>query len=113
MKKTKNDVILIAVVLILAAAFFAVYSFTAKKGKIVEVSIDGQTVSAYSLSKDFKTDIKTQNGKTNTLVIENGEAYVSYADCPDKVCVSHRKISRSGESVICLPHKLVISIKED
>ena len=43
-------------------------------------------------------------------VIKDGKAWVKEADCPDKICAKHRPISRSGESIICLPHKLVITV---
>ena len=46
----------------------------------------------------------------NLLMISDGTAFVSDADCPDKLCVKQRAISRNGESIICLPHKLVIRI---
>ena len=34
------------------------------------------------------------------------------ADCPDQVCVRHSAISRNGESIICLPHEVVVSIED-
>jgi len=34
------------------------------------------------------------------------------ADCPDKICVKHTNIKNAGETIICLPHKLVIEIVE-
>lgn len=110
-RKTKNDIILIVVVLLVAAVLLAVYAFTAKDGQYVVVTISGEEVSRYSLSENIKTDILSDGEAKNTLVIENGEAYVTYANCPDKICVSHRKISHDGESIICLPHKLVVSVE--
>ncbi len=35
------------------------------------------------------------------------------ADCPDKLCVKQGKISKSGESIICLPHKVVVKISAE
>jgi len=52
----------------------------------------------------------TDSGK-NVLVIENGEASIKSATCPDKICVSHRKISKSGETIVCLPNKVVVEIE--
>jgi hypothetical protein len=49
----------------------------------------------------------------NTLVIEGGRARIEAADCPDKLCVKQRAISKAGESIICLPHKLVIRISRE
>ena len=32
------------------------------------------------------------------------------ADCPDKICVNHATISDVGESIVCLPHRVVVEI---
>ena len=54
----------------------------------------------------------TEKG-SNTLVIKNGEAAVTRADCPDLICVNHRVVKRNGESIICLPHRVVITVISD
>ena len=35
------------------------------------------------------------------------------ADCPDQICVRHKAISKSGESIVCLPHKVVVEISSE
>lgn len=109
-QKLKNDIILALSVILIALGVFLVFNITKKQGGYAVVLQNGKELSRYSLSSDFTTDI-SYNGKSNTLVIKNGKAYVLAADCPDKVCVSHRKISKEGETIVCLPHKLVIAIE--
>lgn len=46
----------------------------------------------------------------NILLCQNGEARMLASNCPDQICVRHRSILASGESIICLPHKIVIQI---
>ena len=106
----KNDLKLIGVILIIAVIGFFTFKLTAKNGSTVKVIINGQTKEEYSLNEDIKTVISNGKGK-NTLVIKDGFAYIESADCPDKICVSHRKISKSGETVVCLPHKVVIEVE--
>ena len=65
--------------------------------------------------KDFLilniSDPQLGNGEwENVLVIKDGVAFVESADCPDEVCVAHLPISREGETIVCLPHRLVIRI---
>ena len=84
---------------------------TAKSGKIVKIIIDGKEKYTYNLSEDIKTEILTEGNKQNTLVIKDGKAFIESADCPDKICVSHRAISNAGETIVCLPHKVVISVE--
>ena len=50
-------------------------------------------------------------GAQNVLVVENGAIYMASADCPDKTCVLRGKIHLSGESIVCLPHKISVVIR--
>ena len=49
----------------------------------------------------------------NMLVIKDGHASIKNADCPDGLCIKQGSISKSNESIICLPNKLVVRIVED
>ena len=44
------------------------------------------------------------------MVIEDNKAFMKDANCPDKICEGHSKISYKGETIVCLPHKVVIEI---
>ena len=76
---------------------------------MVRITVDGVVQGTYSLEKDNEIAI-TGDGWTNNLVIKNGYADMTEADCPDKICVNHVKISQVGESIVCLPHKVVVEI---
>lgn len=114
-KFIRNDIILIGVIVVLAVASFLCFKLFQRNGNNVLVSINGETVERYSLSKDIKKQIfsEDKNGYENVLVIKDGKAYILSANCADKICVHHRPISKTGESIVCLPHKLVISIEEE
>lgn len=114
-KKTKNDIILVAVILLIAAAGLLTVNLTRQEGSMVVVKIDGNETERYSLYEDRTVEIITgENDEfSNTLVIEDGKAYISQADCPDKICQEHRAVSYSGETIVCLPHKIVIEITAD
>ncbi len=104
----RNTWILIAVILILAGAFYLLNRYVLQEdGAAALVTVDDKEIGRYSLSEDQTV---TLNGGTNTLVIRDGCADVTDADCPDQICVNQKKISRNGESIICLPNKLVVSI---
>ena len=49
-------------------------------------------------------------GGYNVLEIEGGAAAVTEADCGDLTCVNTGAISREGESIVCLPYRLVVEI---
>lgn len=106
----KKDVIFIMCVL--AAAFiirviFCLFNET-REGSVA-VFQNGQEIGRYMLDEDNIYIIPYGEGY-NLLMISNGEAYVSDADCPDGLCIRQRAISKGGESIICLPHKLVIQV---
>lgn len=46
----------------------------------------------------------------NLFVCENGEVRMMQSSCPDLICVRHKAVSKTGETIVCLPHKLVIEI---
>lgn len=49
----------------------------------------------------------------NLLCIAEGKIWMEEADCRDQICVRHKPISGNRESIICLPHKLVIELTSD
>lgn len=110
----KADWIVIGAVLLVAVILIAVlYGAKANTGSYVRIEVDGKVVDTLPLDKDTQMEIETPSGGTNTLVIEDGYACVVDASCPDGICVSHKKINLSGESIICLPNKVVVSVVND
>ncbi len=107
--RRRHDILFIAVLLFLcAAAALGLYVFR-EDGDTVTVSIDGQLYAEYPLTEDRVVELISDGG-FNRLVIEDGYAYVEEASCPDGICSSHRPIGHNGESIICLPNKVVIEI---
>ena len=107
-KEMKKNDWLLAAGIILAAVLILAFQLVQDDGgqKEVAVTVDGEEFGRYSLAEDQTIDIDG----TNRLVIEDGTARMEWADCPDQVCVNHRAVSRNGESIICLPNRLVISL---
>lgn len=107
----KWDACLLAGICLLALVIWGGFNLINKKeAGLVVVLQEGEMIAEYPLSEDYAVTISDEDGY-NLLMISNGEASVSDADCPDRLCVSQKAISRRGESIICLPHKLVILIE--
>jgi len=109
-KKTKNDIILAVIVIAVAATGLLLFSIFRTEGTFAVVKVDGKETERYPLSVNTEVIIETENNGKNTLVIEDGKAFVKDATCPDKICEGHNKISFKGETIVCLPHKVVIEI---
>lgn len=75
----------------------------------MQISVDGRAVAIFPLHTDQTVSIPGVGGE-NLLVIENGYARIEEADCPDHLCEKMPKISHVGETIVCLPHRVVISI---
>lgn len=90
--------------------FLPILFFTKKGGNVVTVSVDGVIVDNYPLSEDLSVEIKGYEGGTNYLVIKEGEAYLTEASCPDHLCIHMGRIKNVGQSIICLPNRVVIEI---
>lgn len=109
-KTRRNDIILIAVLLVAGGALALFLWATRQTGGSVSVTVDGELVVELPLSEDTKVELGS-GGHTNTLVIKNGTAQVTEASCPDQICVNQGAIRYAGESIVCLPHKLVVTIE--
>ena len=112
-RKHRNDVIFIAVLLLMVSLIGAAFFFLRGEGDTVTVSVDGKHYGTYPLHTDLTLSIRTgEDGEEeNLLVIRDGKAYVESATCPDGICADHKPISREGESIVCLPHRVVITVQ--
>ena len=102
----KGDILIIASVLLLSAVSSA-FIFTGKSaGNTFTVRENNGTVYSGSL---FENKIIELEG--NTVVIENGSAFILSADCKNQICVNHKPITGEGESIICLPNQVLVEIE--
>ena len=109
----KNDLILIGILVIGFLAILGIILVTNKKGAQVVVSVDSLEVARFPIDKDIVYEIDGYEGGKNTLIIKDGEAYVVDSSCPDHLCEHMGKISKVGQSVICLPNRVVVEIADD
>ncbi len=111
----KNDIILIAVLLmaaLLTVAGMRIWQMNNTKAAAkVVVTIDGQVYGTYPLSEDRTERIDLPDGSYNILTISGGYADVTEASCPDQICVKHNHIKYSKESIVCLPNKVVVTVE--
>ncbi|MBQ8746447.1 MAG: NusG domain II-containing protein [Clostridia bacterium] len=111
----RNDVILVGVLLLLCAVGILYLFVLRESGNVVKVTVDGELYGVYSLAEDITEEIRSgENGSAmNRLIIRDGRAYMETASCPDGICVSHRPIFRNGESIVCLPNRVVVTVFTD
>ena len=106
---TKAD-LLLAVSFIIAGilCFIGIIYFNSLPSGQVEIKVAGKMVGTYSLLEDRQIELNYKG--ENLVEIKDGKARMVYANCPDQYCVKHREISRNGESIICLPNQVVVTV---
>lgn len=111
-RRLRNDIILVAVIFVIAAAGLLFFGINKEAGAYVTVNINGEQTAIYPLSVDTEVTITTgeKNIDINVLTISDGKAYISEANCPDGICAKTRAAQYVGETIVCLPHKVVIEI---
>lgn len=106
----KKDLILICSVLVLAAAFWlvprAVGLFGNSKEQKLRITVSGEEYGSYSLEEDQVIKV----GDTNVCEIKDKKVSMISADCPDQLCIHQRTIQLQGETIVCLPNKVVLEI---
>lgn len=105
-KKTKNTLFLAAIFLFAGVIGSLFFMSAGQKGTEVLVTVDGQEYYRGSLFVEKELQI----GEGNTLVIQEGKADMIKADCPDQICVKQEPVSAAGETIICLPNRVVVTI---
>lgn len=113
-KIRKNDIILIGGLAVIAFVFYigiAFFQNANTKNGVAVVTIDGEEYGRYPLKEDTTERIELPDGSYNLLEIKNGKADITKASCPDGICVNHRAISKQGQSIVCLPNKVVVEIE--
>lgn len=100
----KADIAVFCVIIVLCI-LSAVFIFS-KNGKSVVIKEGNETVCTLPLEKD--AEYRLEN---NTIVIKNGKAYMESASCPDQICVKHTAIRKSGQSIVCLPNRVIVEVE--
>lgn len=107
----KGDWFLIGGVLLLAGAALIWMQVAKTGGSQVVIRIDGRVTRTYDLMEDRTIVLEGIGGGHNTLVIQDGKAFFSGADCPDLLCVRQGEVSCDGQTIVCLPNRVVAEIQ--
>lgn len=106
----KKDLILICSVLVLAAAFWliprAVGIFGNSKAQKLRITVSGKEYGVYSLDEDQVIKI----GDTNVCEIKDKKVTMISTECPDQLCIHQGPIRLQGETIVCLPNKVVLEV---
>ena len=105
----RGDWIAVVLVLVLAAAVLVLcLPRQGEENAVVQVWKEGELIYELPLHSDRELQI---GGKyQNAVIIQNGRVYIRESTCPGGDCVHTKGISRSGQSIVCLPNRLELRI---
>ncbi len=107
----RKDIVFLGILFLVALAFLLWFLIGYRQeGSQVEITVDGNLYGIYALEKNQEIPIKIEGTVTNLLVIEDGQANMRKGDCPDQICVNHAPVSHVGESIVCLPNRVVVNV---
>ena len=112
--KTKTWILIIAVFTLAAIAASAWILLSRKGAGVVEIVQDGQILQEIDLkaiTEPYTFEVTSEQG-TNTIEVEPGRIRIKEADCRDRFCVNQGWLSDGVVPIVCLPHRLVIRVKD-
>ncbi len=105
----KTDIILIVVILSVGI----ITGFTFAKDDVhpskIEIYKDNTLFGIYDIYTDKTINI-TSGDTSNEIQIKNGTVHMASSNCKGKDCILQGSISATGETIICLPNKVLIEI---
>ena len=108
MQPTRSDFILIAAALVTAILLGMALLFLRplSDGRAAEITIDGHPVATLPLDTDTTLTLPTGH----IVEVKDGAVSVTSAPCRDRICQNTPSAGRAGDTIVCLPCKVVITV---
>lgn len=115
-----GDVVIVVILLLLSflpmVIFYMNNATNGAENNTAIISVNGEVVETFILADDGETEVyeyTNDHGHENQIVRTNNEISISSANCTDQLCVRQGNVSEVGETVVCLPHKLIVEVSND
>lgn len=106
---TIGDKVLILILSLITVLSFYLVKTIFPAGVEASIKVEERSLGPYPLTEDRILEIKGPLGHTE-IEIKNGKIRIKKAPCRDKICIKQGWISSSGESLICLPNRVMVNI---
>ncbi|NLY54860.1 MAG: NusG domain II-containing protein [Firmicutes bacterium] len=110
----KGDLVLIAALAILFVGSWMYIKGMGSDQVTAIVLQDGVVIHEIDLSnvnEPYQIRVENEQGGYNIIEVDRGRIRVVEANCPEQVDVLQGWISEPHESLVCLPHRLVVKIQ--
>ncbi|WP_223895595.1 NusG domain II-containing protein [Lactobacillus helsingborgensis] len=115
LKRLKPGDFLIVIILLIISftPFFMVHNSKKEGNQVIAiVKVNNRQVKKLSLDHDQKWQYQ-RDGKINIVQVKNHKIRTIDANCKDQVCVKEGWKSKSGDTIVCLPHKFLVELKNE
>lgn len=115
MKSNLKWIIFFSLICALCLAVWLYRADSTEEYSRAEITLDGKVIRAVDLSVlsvPYEFEVRTPEGGYNKITAEKGKIAVTDADCPDKICVKQGYISNGAAPIVCLPHRLSVTITD-
>ncbi len=104
------DGAVVGLVLALAVGCGVLLRGNGGSGEMAVVSINGEEVDRFSLAESAGKREYLANGYVLVVAVSSEGVRVAEAGCPTQDCVHTGVISRSGQSIVCLPGRFILRL---
>jgi hypothetical protein len=107
-----GDKLIILLILLSVIGFIAIQLFDSSQEsqRIIEVWFDGELLSTHNLQEQYREILFERNGMRNLIIIEDNGTFIKEANCPTQQCVHQGMVTKNNQSIVCLPHKLIVKV---
>jgi hypothetical protein len=106
---TKGDKTLLIAALALGFASLGISRLARPIGSEIVVQVNGKIVARMNLSQNQQMEITGARGAM-LIQVAQGRVRVVSSNCPEKICVKTGAIHRAGDTIVCVPNRVVIRI---
>ncbi len=107
----KRDIILIISLLFIGIIALVIWHFLySDDGKYVTIEQRNELIGTYPLNVDKEIEIEHRGKVVNRIIIKDGYCYMEEAECPDHLCIKQGKVNKSGQTIVCLPNRVVVTV---
>lgn len=115
-----GDIVLLVFLVVLSFLPVIIFSYANRSSNveynIALISVDGEVLHHFELKDDAQQEVYVYtdgHGHENTIVREGTIVTISEASCPDQLCVRQGDAYRVGDTLVCLPHRLLVEVTSD
>ena len=101
--------IVCAIIVSIASAIFVWIPNRSDAAGTARIYFNNEMVAELPLDVDTEYTVEN-DGSINVIEVSDGRVHMLSANCNDEYCVKQGYIEYNGDTIICLPHRVVVEL---